>query len=228
VNAGKPLQEAAWDVDDVAGCFRYNAGLAEALDAKQGSAVDVGMDEFDVKLYYEPVGVCALITPWNYPLLMATWKVAAALAAGNAIVLKPSELAPFTCVDLAVLAHAAGVPAGAFSVVTGLGPDAGAPLAAHSGVDKVAFTGSVATGARIMQACAPAIRNVSLELGGKSPIIVFPDTPVDIAVHPQPLRSPLPAAPRPRRPYRPPRPPNPCGARRGRGGPRRGCSGEAG
>ena len=83
---------------------------------------------------------------------MATWKVAAALAAGNAIVLKPSELAPFTCVDLAVLAHAAGVPAGAFSVVTGLGPDAGAPLAAHSGVDKVAFTGSVATGARIMQA----------------------------------------------------------------------------
>mmetsp|Transcript_22301 Transcript_22301/g.53498 ORF Transcript_22301/g.53498 Transcript_22301/m.53498 type:complete len:512 (-) Transcript_22301:193-1728(-) len=181
-DAGKPIQEAAWDVDDVAGCLRYNATMAEALDKKQGTAVDVGMEEFDTKLFYDPVGVCALITPWNYPMLMATWKVASALAAGNAIILKPSELAPFTCVDLAFLAFQAGFPPGVFNVVTGYGAEAGAPLSTHAGVDKVAFTGSVATGARVMQACAPGIRNISLELGGKSPIVVFPDVPVDVAV----------------------------------------------
>ncbi|KAJ1482809.1 aldehyde dehydrogenase domain-containing protein [Baffinella frigidus] len=184
-DAGKPIQaRAAWDVDDVAGCLRYNATMAEALDKKQVapfrssplSLIDVGMEEFDTKLFYDPVGVCALITPWNYPMLMATWKVASALAAVNAIILKLSELAPFTylepdeavtCVD-----QQAGYPPGVFNVTSPpcYGAEAGAPLSTHAGVDKVAFTGSVATGARVMQQ------------GGKSPIVVFPDVPVDVAV----------------------------------------------
>ena len=135
--------------------------------------MDVGMEEFETRLFWEPMGVVGLIVPWNYPALMATWKVAAALAAGCTIVLKPSELTPFTAVDLAVIAHQqAGLPAGVFNVVTGFGPDAGAPLTAHPDLAKIAFTGSTATGARIMQTCSADIRNVSLELGGKSPIVV--------------------------------------------------------
>jgi len=183
VNSGKPLQEAAWDVDDVAGCFRHHAGLAEALDKKQGKLVDVGMEEFETRLFWEPKGVVGLIVPWNYPMLMATWKVAAALAAGCTIVLKPSELTPYSALDLAVMAHKeAGLPAGVLNVVTGLGPDVGAPLTSHPGVEKIAFTGSGATGSKIMEACAKDVRNVSLELGGKSPIVVFDDVDVDVAV----------------------------------------------
>jgi len=183
VNSGKPLLETIWDIEDVSGCFRYMAFNAEALDARQGKKVDVEMAEFDVKLFYEPVGVVGAITPWNYPALMATWKVAAALAAGCTVVLKPSELAPFTCVDLAVIAHKeAGLPAGVLNVVTGDGPMAGAPLTAHKHVDKVTFTGSVATGKKVMQACAEGVRNISLELGGKSPILVFEDADIDSAV----------------------------------------------
>ena len=183
VNAGKPLQETAWDVDDVAGCFRHHADLAEALDKKQGQPVDVGMEEFETRLFWEPKGVVGLIVPWNYPMLMATWKVAAALAAGCTIVLKPSELTPYTALDLAVIAHQqAGLPAGVLNVVTGFGTDVGAPLSAHKDVEKIAFTGSTATGSRIMKTCAADIRNVSLELGGKSPIVVFDDVDVDVAV----------------------------------------------
>jgi betaine-aldehyde dehydrogenase len=167
----------------VSGCFKYHAENAEKLDGKQGNTVDVGMAEFDVKLFYEPVGVVGAITPWNYPALMATWKVAAALAAGCSVVLKPSELTPFTCVDMAVIAcRDAGLPKGVWNVVTGDGPSAGGPLTVHPDVDKVAFTGSVATGQRIMKACADGVRNVSLELGGKSPILVFDDADIDSAV----------------------------------------------
>eukprot|EP00288_Rhodomonas_lens_P018668 CAMPEP_0177714376 /NCGR_PEP_ID=MMETSP0484_2-20121128/13428_1 /TAXON_ID=354590 /ORGANISM="Rhodomonas lens, Strain RHODO" /LENGTH=507 /DNA_ID=CAMNT_0019226305 /DNA_START=23 /DNA_END=1546 /DNA_ORIENTATION=+ len=180
--AGKPLQEAAWDVDDVIGCFQFNAELAEKLDKKQGQVVDVGMEEFVTKLYYEPMGVVGLIVPWNYPMLMAAWKVAAALAAGCAIVLKPSELSPYTALDMAFLAHQAGLPKGVLNVVTGMGPDTGAHLSTHPDVEKVAFTGSVATGSKVMHACADGIKNVSLELGGKSPIIVFDDVDIDTAV----------------------------------------------
>ena len=118
INAGKPLQETAWDIDDVAGCFRHHADLAEALDKKQGTLVDVGMEEFETRLFWEPKGVVGIIVPWNYPALMATWKVAAALAAGCTIVLKPSELTPYTALDLAVLAREqAGLPAGVLNVV---------------------------------------------------------------------------------------------------------------
>jgi len=151
------------------------------LDKKQGQPVDVGMEEFETRLFWEPKGVVGLIVPWNYPMLMATWKVAAALAAGCTIVLKPSELTPYTALDLAVIAHQqAGLPAGVLNVVTGSGTDVGAPLSAHKDVEKIAFTGSTATGSRIMKTCAADIRNVSLELGGKSPIVVFDDVDVDV------------------------------------------------
>ena len=183
LNAGKPIQEAAWDMDDVAACFRHHAGLAEALEARQGKVVDVGMQQFSVRMFWEPVGVVGLIVPWNYPLLMAAWKVAAALAAGCTIVLKPSELTPFTAYDLAVYAfQEAKLPAGVLNVLPGLGPDCGGPLSEHPDVEKIAFTGSVPTGSRIMAACARDIRNVSLELGGKSPIVVFEDADVEKAV----------------------------------------------
>ncbi len=114
--------------DDVATCFDYYAGLAEEMDARQGTPIDVGMDEFKVRVFKEALGVVALITPWNYPLLMASWKVAPALAAGCCAVLKPSEVASLTCLELVGLAHEAGVPPGVLNVITGLGAEAGAPL----------------------------------------------------------------------------------------------------
>jgi len=182
-NSGKPLKEAIWDVADVSGAFRFHADLAEKLDARQGKVVDVGMSEFEVKLYYEPAGVAACIVPWNYPLLMATWKGAAAIAAGCCVVLKPSELTPYTALDLAKIAvEEGGLPPGVFNIVCGLGPDTGAPLAEHPDVDKVSFTGSVATGSKVMKACAEGVRSVGLELGGKSPILIFDDVDVDVAV----------------------------------------------
>lgn len=183
MDCGKPIDEAEWDMDDVATCFDYYAGLAEKLDGRQcAEAIDVGMAEFDVRVRREALGVVALITPWNYPLLMATWKVAPALAAGCCCVLKPSELASLTSLELAALAAEAGLPPGVLNVVTGTGEGAGAPLSAHPGVAKVAFTGSAATGRRVALAAAANLRPASLELGGKSALIVFEDAEVDKAV----------------------------------------------
>ena len=122
---GKPLPEELWDVADAAFCFEYYADLTEAVEAEGEEAVDVGDARFRVGVRHEPVGVVAAITPWNYPLLMAAWKVAPALAAGCAVVLKPSELCPLACAELARVLCAAGVPPGAFNLVTGLGPEAG-------------------------------------------------------------------------------------------------------
>eukprot|EP00850_Spirogloea_muscicola_P000216 SM000001S04618 [mRNA] locus=s1:1268464:1272611:- [translate_table: standard] len=182
VDMGKPLDESEWDMDDVAGCFEYYAQLAEELDAKQYAPIEVPMDTFKTHTLKEALGVAALITPWNYPLLMATWKVAPALAAGCTVVLKPSEMASITCLELAAIAQDVGLPAGVFNVITGLGADAGAPLSAHPLVDKVAFTGSTVTGRAVMQAAAGNIKPVTLELGGKSPIIVFDDADIEKAV----------------------------------------------
>nr|ADN03184.1 betaine aldehyde dehydrogenase [Glycine max] len=181
IDCGKPLDEAAWDIDDVAGCFEFYADLAEKLDAQQKAHVSLPMDTFKSYVLKEPIGVVALITPWNYPLLMATWKVAPALAAGCAAILKPSELASVTCLELAEICKEVGLPPGVLNILTGLGPEAGAPLAAHPDVDKIAFTGSSATGSKIMTAAAQLIKPVSLELGGKSPIIVFEDVDLDKA-----------------------------------------------
>jgi betaine-aldehyde dehydrogenase len=179
---GKPLPEALWDLGDAAGCFEFYAGLAEKLDAQTDTPVTLPDDRFTSVARKEPVGVAGAIIPWNFPMLMAAWKVAPALAAGCTMVLKPSELTPLTALELANIAAAADLPPGVLNVVTGTGKDAGAPLSEHPGIDKLAFTGSVPTGSRIMQAAARDIKNVSLELGGKSPFIVFDDSDIDAAV----------------------------------------------
>ncbi|SCK57993.1 betaine-aldehyde dehydrogenase [Variovorax sp. HW608] len=179
---GKPLPEAKWDIGDAAGCFEYYAGLAEELDAQPSEPVALSDDRFTSKIVREPTGVAGAIIPWNYPLLMAAWKVAPALAAGCTIVLKPSELTPLTALELGTIAQEIGLPPGVLNIVAGLGPEAGRPLCDHPGVDKLAFTGSVPTGAKIMAAAARDIKNVSLELGGKSPFIVFEDSDIEQAV----------------------------------------------
>ncbi|MED6171189.1 Aminoaldehyde dehydrogenase 1, peroxisomal, variant 2 [Stylosanthes scabra] len=179
IDNGKPLDEAAADMDDVIASFSYYAELAEGLDAKQKAPVSLPMENFKSYVIKEPIGVVALITPWNYPMLMASWKVAAALAAGCTAVLKPSELASVTCLELADICKEVGLPAGVLNVITGLGTEAGAPLASHPHIDKISFTGSSATGSKIMQAAAQQVKPVSLELGGKSPIIVFDDVDID-------------------------------------------------
>lgn len=179
---GKPLPEAQWDISDAIGCFRYYAGLARELDTRQGQPVALADARFSCRLRYEPIGVAGQIVPWNYPLLMAAWKVAPALAAGATLVLKPSELTPLTALELAGAAERIGLPPGVLNVVTGTGGEAGAPLSSHPSVDKLAFTGSVPTGAKIMAAAAQDIKNISLELGGKSAFIVFDDADVDAAV----------------------------------------------
>ena len=179
---GKPLPEAQWDIADTAGCFDFYADLAEGLDGHREQNIALADERFTSIARKEPVGVAGAIIPWNFPMLMAAWKVAPALAAGCCMVLKPSELTPLTALELADIAHQAGLPAGVLNVVTGLGPEAGAPLSEHPGIDKLAFTGSVPTGTRIMQAAARDIKNISLELGGKSPFIIFDDSDIEAAV----------------------------------------------
>ncbi|KAL7693309.1 putative aldehyde dehydrogenase domain, aldehyde/histidinol dehydrogenase [Plasmopara halstedii] len=170
---GKPLAESVWDMEDVSGCFAYYAKAAEALDARQDQKVDLPMENFLGALRYEPVGVVGAIIPWNYPALMALWKLAPALAAGCTVILKPSENTPLSALQLAQVAADVNLPAGVLNVINGLGAEAGGPLVSHPDVHKVAFTGSVSTGRNIMTEAAKDIKRVSLELGGKSPAIVF-------------------------------------------------------
>ncbi|WP_433509595.1 aldehyde dehydrogenase family protein [Nonomuraea sp. CA-143628] len=178
-DTGKRLVESEYDVDDSVASLRYFAGVA-GTDA--GRVIDTGRDDAISRVVYEPVGVCGLITPWNYPLLQATWKVAPALAAGNTFVLKPSELTPSTAILLIRALEEAGLPAGVANLVLGAGPAAGAPLAEHPDVDLVSFTGGAATGRQIMAAAAATVKRVALELGGKNPNIVFADADFDTAV----------------------------------------------
>ena len=179
---GKPLPEAVWDVEDAAGCFAFYAGLAEEMDRDEGEKIPLQDARFQSKVVREPIGVAGAIIPWNYPLLMAAWKVAPALAAGCTMVLKPSELTPLTALELAAICEEVGLPDGVLNVVPGFGNDAGQRLAQHPDVDKLAFTGSVPTGSRIMQMAAADIKNISLELGGKSPFVVFADSDIEKAV----------------------------------------------
>ncbi len=179
LDTGKRLVESEYDVDDVVRVFRYYGGLAG--DAA-GRVVDTGNPNAISRVVYEPVGVCGLITPWNYPLLQASWKVAPALAAGNTFVLKPSELTPSTAILLMRLLTEAGLPAGVANLVLGAGPQAGAPLADSPLVDLVSFTGGLTTGKRVMAAAAGTVKKVALELGGKNPNIVFADTDLDAAL----------------------------------------------
>ncbi|MFD4548368.1 aldehyde dehydrogenase family protein [Streptomyces sp. NPDC058466] len=179
LDTGKRLVESEYDIDDIANCFRYFGRLVAA---ETGRVIDTGSASVDSRVVYEPVGVCALITPWNYPLLQTAWKVAPALAAGNTFVLKPSELTPHTAIHLMRLLDEAGLPPGVANLVLGAGPEAGAPLGDHPDVDLVSFTGGLQTGRRLMVAAAGTVKKVALELGGKNPNIVFADADFETAV----------------------------------------------
>ena len=179
LDTGKRLVESEYDVTDTAAVFRYCGGLAGT---EAGRVVDTGNPNAISRIVYEPVGVCGLITPWNYPLLQTSWKVAPALAAGNTFVLKPSELTPSTAIMLIRLLTEAGLPAGVANLVLGAGPAAGAPLATHRDVDLVSFTGGLATGRLVMAAAAGTVKKVALELGGKNPNVVFADADIDTAL----------------------------------------------
>lgn len=178
LNGGKPLRETQYDMADAAACFRYYAGLATK---PTGQAIDVPAASVTT-VVREPIGVCGQIIPWNYPLLMAAWKLAPALAAGNTCVIKPSEYTPLTLVKLAEIMQELELPNGVVNVVLGDGPTAGQPIAESLLVDKVAFTGSVKTGKIIAQAALTNLKKVTLELGGKSPMVVFSDVDLDTAV----------------------------------------------
>ncbi|MER7047101.1 aldehyde dehydrogenase family protein [Streptomyces jumonjinensis] len=180
LDTGKRLVESEYDLDDIAACFRYFGALTAS--GGGGRIVDTGGAGTDSRVVYEPVGVCGLITPWNYPLLQAAWKVAPALGAGNAFVLKPSELTPHTAIGLIRLLAEAGLPDGVANLVLGAGPEAGVPLASDPRVDMVSFTGGLVTGRRVMAAAAATVKKVALELGGKNPNIVFADADFDTAV----------------------------------------------
>jgi aminomuconate-semialdehyde/2-hydroxymuconate-6-semialdehyde dehydrogenase len=185
-DAGKPFKETSFrDVPRAADNFEFFASAIEGRTSETFSARRpfLGRDrEIQSLVQYEPVGVCALITPWNSPLMQASWKIAPALATGNTCVLKPSELTPLSTLKLAELCGAAGVPDGVVNVLPGLGAAAGAPLVAHPGVDAVAFTGSEPTGIAINVAAAATLKKVTLELGGKSANIVCADADIDDAV----------------------------------------------
>jgi betaine-aldehyde dehydrogenase len=181
-NSGKPLFEAGIDVDDVIATFEYYAGLAEALDAEQDRAVALPSDAFSARLRREPCGVVGLIVPWNFPMVTTAWKLAPALAAGCCVVLKPSEVTPLAELQLARIIAGAGFPAGVFNLVCGTGLAVGAPLAAAPRVAKISFTGSNAVGVQVMQRAAETVKGVSLELGGKSSLLVLEDADLDLAL----------------------------------------------
>ncbi|PXY32943.1 betaine-aldehyde dehydrogenase [Prauserella sp. PE36] len=179
LDTGKRLVESEYDMADIAACFRYYGKLA-GQDA--GRVVDTGDADSVSRIVHEPVGVCGLITPWNYPLLQTAWKVAPALAAGNTFVLKPSELTPHTAILLMRILTEAGLPAGVGNLVLGAGAAAGAPLAEHPDVDLVSFTGGLGTGKVIAASAAATVKKVALELGGKNPNVVFADADFETAV----------------------------------------------
>ncbi|KAH7085878.1 aldehyde dehydrogenase domain-containing protein [Paraphoma chrysanthemicola] len=176
---GKPYQQALdEDIAETISVFRYYAGWADKV---YGQTIETS----DAKLAYtkhEPIGVCGQIIPWNFPIMMAAWKLGPALACGNTVVLKPAEQTPLGALFLATLIKEAGFPAGVVNIVNGHGKDAGSRLSAHPKVDKIAFTGSTITGRNIMKAAAGNLKNITLETGGKSPLLVFDDCDLDQAV----------------------------------------------
>lgn len=177
-NNGKPIRESSVDVSDAAACLRYYAGIATK---PHGITYEVP-DDAEAMVVREPIGVCAMIVPWNYPLLMAIWKIAPAIAAGNTVVFKPSEITPLTAIKLFELISEVGFPKGVINLVLGDGPSVGDELAKNRDVEKIAFTGGTATGRSIMKAATSNLKKISLELGGKSPNIVFADADFETAV----------------------------------------------
>ena len=177
-NSGKPIVEAEYDLGDVATCFEYYGGLATKVTGHVNPVPDNALS-LSLK---EPVGVAGQIIPWNYPLLMAAWKLAPALAAGCTCVLKPAEQTPLTVLELAKHFEACGLPNGVVNIITGFGESAGAPLVQHPDVNKIAFTGSAAVGKQIVKMAADTVKRVTLELGGKSPNIFFADADFEAAI----------------------------------------------
>jgi len=177
-SCGKPLAEAEYDVADAANCFEFYGGLATKIHGETMQVPANGIS-FVVR---EPIGVCGQIIPWNYPLLMAAWKLGPALAAGNTLVLKPSELTPLTAIELFKILETAGFPPGVVNLITGPGAGAGEELAESPFVDKIAFTGGTVTGRKIVQAATGNLKRATLELGGKNPNIVFENADFEAAV----------------------------------------------
>jgi betaine-aldehyde dehydrogenase len=174
-NTGKPITSARGEIIGASLVFDYYAGAANKI---FGQTIPVSKPGLDITLR-EPIGVVGLIVPWNFPLLMASWKVAPALAAGNTAILKPASLSPMTALRIGQLALEAGFPPGVLNVVTGPGGTAGAAIAAHPGIGKVAFTGETTTGQEIMRLASTNVKKVSLELGGKSPNVVYADADIE-------------------------------------------------
>lgn len=181
MDMGKPLREAEADVDDAVQCYRYYAGL---IRVPQGGCygVNEGFGKMHSYTIHEPVGVVALISAWNYPLLMGAWKIAPALAAGNSIIFKPSSNCVLSNVRMFELLHEAGIPKGAANMILGPGGSVGEALASHPGIEMVTLTGSTPVGQSIMRCAASNIKKVGLELGGKSPNVIFADADLEGAV----------------------------------------------
>ena len=179
LDTGKTVVESQGDMDDIAGVFRYYAELA---DKNGGELIASPVPNSTSKVVHEPVGVCGQITPWNYPLLQASWKLAPALVTGNTLVMKPSEITPLTTIKVFELMEEAGVPAGVANLVLGTGDTVGAELSSNTDVDLISFTGGLATGKKIMQAASVNVKNLALELGGKNPNIIFADADFEVAV----------------------------------------------
>src|SRR6202795_3444218 len=177
-NSGKPIVEAEYDIADVATCFEYYGGMATKVLGHVNPVPDNAMS-LTLK---EPVGVAGQIIPWNYPLLMAAWKLAPAIAAGCTCILKPAEQTPLTALEFAKYFADCGLPPGVVNIVTGFGETCGAPLVQHPDVNKIAFTGSAAVGKIIVKQAADTVKRVTLELGGKSPNIFFADADFEAAI----------------------------------------------
>ncbi|PRR81008.1 aldehyde dehydrogenase family protein [Clostridium vincentii] len=176
---GKPMRETEFDVDDAVACLKYYAGMVTKPSGQTYDVPDPNMHSMVVR---EPIGVCGQIVPWNYPLLMGMWKIAPALAAGNTIIFKPAEITPLSMIKLFEIMEEVGIPKGVVNLVLGAGTVVGHEIAANMDIDKVAFTGGTKTGRSIMQASTGNLKNISLELGGKSPNIVFADADFETAV----------------------------------------------
>lgn len=181
-NNGKPLFEAGIDVDDVIATFAYYANLADEMDASQDRPVVLPTEDFSARVRREACGVVGLIVPWNFPMVTTAWKLAPALAAGCCVVLKPSEVTPLAELELARIIASVGLPVGVFNLVCGTGLAVGAPMAADPRIAKISFTGSNAVGVQVMQRAAETVKGVSLELGGKSALLVLADADLDLAV----------------------------------------------
>lgn len=178
-DTGKRLIEAEYDIADVIACFRHFAQLGQRQHERQ---VDVGLQHVDSRVVHEPIGVCTLIGPWNYPLLQVSWKVAPALVAGCTFIVKPAELTPSSAIHLFKLFDEAGVPAGVANLILGKGSAIGDLLTSDPRIDLVSFTGSLGIGQRIMSLASKTIKKVALELGGKNPNIIFADADLDAAI----------------------------------------------